>query len=83
MIKIGDKVQFTYPNFAQSIDGEGYPEYAMHSGQIVTIASVDEAAFTDGDGNACRGFHVIADDGWEGTVWPGELSTSYKGSANL
>lgn len=68
------KAQFTYPNFAVGgIDLEGMTEYATHSGQIVTVLREDAEAFEDGDGNKCRGYIIQADDGWQGTVWPGEL----------
>lgn len=74
MYKIGSKVQFTYPNFSSDgIAGEGMPDYAEHSGQWVFLEREDPEAFTDGDGNPCRGFVVRADDGWKGVVWPGEL----------
>lgn len=76
MFEPGTKAMFTYPNFSGSgIDGEVMQEYAQHSGQIVTIVEEKPDAFQDGDGNDCRGYIVRAADGWQGTVWPGELST--------
>lgn len=72
--EVGSRMQFTYPSFAKGgIAGEGMQEYAKHSGQPVTVLKEDEEAFEDGDGNKCRGYLVQADDGWQGTVWPGEL----------
>lgn len=71
---IGTKKQLTYPNWTNDgIEKEGYLDYALHSGQIVTILEELPKAFEDADGNACRGYKVEAEDGWTGVVWPGEL----------
>lgn len=77
MYNNGDKVQFTYPNWASNgIAHEGLQEYAVHSGQIVTILREVPDAFEDGDGNKCRGYLIVADDNWQGTVWPGEIRSN-------
>jgi hypothetical protein len=71
LLKIGTRKRFTYPYYGTP---DNYPDFTVHSGQMVTIFDVVPLEKEDKNDDAEQMYSVRAADGWEGNVNRSELN---------
>lgn len=73
-IVAGQRYVFVYPDFGTP---DGYPDYTAHRfHEVEVVREIDPEEYDsdpNGDGQGEKMYHVIAKDGWTGSVWQSEL----------